>query len=109
LNNFNAAGKTLKDLGVLVLMMMSAGLKCVGERQQNLLLNMRKTSLLRKITTFDLIYLSIYLSILSTTRLIHCCLSSPLLLLLNALIDRHQQKALQQCQKSLWAWSFSFF
>jgi hypothetical protein len=61
LNDFNAAGKTLKDVGVLVLvlvlvlMMMSAGLKCLGERQQNLLLNMRKTSLLRKITTFDLI------------------------------------------------------
>jgi hypothetical protein len=89
LNDFNAAGKTLKDVGVLVLvlMMMSAGLKCLGERQQNLLLNMRKTSILRKIRTFDLIYLSIYLYILSTTRLIHCCLSSPLLLLLNALID----------------------
>jgi hypothetical protein len=81
LNDFNAAGKTLKDVGVLVLvlMMMSAGLKYLGERQQNLLLNMRKTSLLRKITTFDLIYLSIYLfylqsgSFIVAPPLLSCC------------------------------------
>jgi hypothetical protein len=81
LNDFNPAGKTLKDVGVLVLvlMMMSAGLKCLGERQQILLLNMRKTSLLRKITTFDLIYLSIYLfylqpgSFIVASPLLSCC------------------------------------
>jgi hypothetical protein len=80
LNDFNAAGKTLKDVGmlvlVLVLMMMSAGLKCLGERQQNLLLNMRKTSLLRKIRTFDLIFLSIYLFYLQPGSFI---VASPLL------------------------------
>jgi hypothetical protein len=88
LNDFNAAGKTLKDVAgagagadddeCRIEMFGRKTTKSPPQHEKNLAT--KKNHNLRS-------NLSIYLPILSTTRLIHCCLSSPLLLLLNVLID----------------------